>query len=138
MEPFAEYGHAIVALAATAIFGLLLGPLSAVAKMNKGLISGATPGEDYKDRAYRFNRAYLNLTENMGFFVAATLAAILAGADPTWVNWLASIFFVARILHFLVHFSGIGPMNFGPRSFAFTAGWACCIALAVLAILAVL
>ena len=66
-----------------------------------------------------------------------SVAAILAGADATWVNWLASIFFVARVLHFLVHYAGIGPMNFGPRTFIFVVGWACSAVLAVLAILAV-
>ncbi|MDJ0825933.1 MAG: MAPEG family protein [Rhodobacter sp.] len=138
MEPFLAYGHAIVAMAATALFGLVINPLTAVAKMNAGQVSGATPAEDYGDKTYRFNRAYLNLTEIMGFFVAATVAAILAGADPTWVNWLASIFFVARLVHFVVHYGGIGPMNFGPRTIVFTVGWACCIVLAALAIFAIL
>ncbi len=137
MEQFAAYGHAIVAMAATALFGLIINPLTAVAKMNTGHTAGATPSADYDDKTYRFNRAYLNLTEIMGFFVAATMAAILAGADPTWVNWLAAIFFVARLLHFIVHYGGIGPMNFGPRTIVFTVGWLCCILLAVLAILAV-
>ena len=137
MEQFAAYSHAIVAMAATALFGLLINPLTAVAKMNKGHVSGATPGEDYADKTYRFNRAYLNLTEIMGFFVAATLAAILAGANPTWVNWLASIFFVARLAHFFVHDAGIGPMNFGPRTFIFTLGWGCSLILGILAIVAV-
>ena len=138
MEPFLAYGHAIVAMAATALFGLLVNPFTAVAKMNKGQAAGGTPAEDYGDRTYRFNRAYLNLTEIMGFFVAATVAAILAGADPSWVNWLAAIFFVARVAHFLVHFAGIGPMNFGPRTVIFVVGWGCCLILAILAILAVL
>ena len=137
MEQFAAYGHAIVAMAATALFGLLINPLTAVAKMNKGHVSGATPGEDYADKTYRFNRAYLNLTEIMGFFVAATVAAILAGANATWVNWLASIFFAARLAHFIVHYGGIGPMNFGPRTFIFTVGWGCSLILAILAIVAV-
>ena len=138
MEQFAEYGHAIVAMAVTAMFGLLVNPLSAVAKLNKGMVSGATPSEDYADKTYRFNRAYLNLTEIMGFFVAVTVAAILAGASPSWVNWLASIFFLARVLHFVVHYGGIGPMNFGPRTIIFTIGWACCLIMGVLAIAAVL
>jgi len=137
MEQFASYGHAIVALAATALFGLLLNPFTAVAKMNRGQTAGGTPAEDYSDRTYRFNRAYLNLTEIMGFFVAATMAAILAGANPSWVNWLASIFFVARLAHFFVHFAGFGPMNRGPRTFIFVIGWACCLILTIMAILAV-
>lgn len=137
MEQFAEYGHAIVALAATALFGLLINPLTAVAKMNKGHAAGGSPAEDYGDKLYRFNRAYLNLTENMGFFVAATAAAILAGADATWVNWLAAIFFVARIAHFVVHYAGVGPMNFGPRTFIFVVAWGCCVILSLMAIVAV-
>lgn len=137
MEQFAAYGHAIVAMAATAIFGLLINPLTAVAKMNQGREAGGAPAEDYGDKTYRFNRAYLNLTEIMGFFVAATMAAILAGANPHWVNWLASIFFVARIAHFFVHYAGIGPMNMGPRTFVFVVGWGCALILAILAVFAV-
>ncbi len=138
MENFAAYGHAIVAMAATALFGLLINPLTAVAKMNRGKVAGGAPEEDYGDRLYRFNRAYLNLTEIMGFFVAATAAAILAGASAGWVNWLASIFFVARLAHFGIHYAGIGPMNFGPRTIVFTIGWACCVVMALLAVFAVL
>ncbi len=137
MEQFAAYGHAIVAMAATAVFGLLVNPFTAVAKMNKGISSGGKPAEDYSDKTYRFDRAYMNLTEIMGFFVAATLAAILAGANPAWVNWLASIFFLARLAHFLVHYAGIGPMNFGPRTFVFVVGWACALIMALMAIVAV-
>ena len=137
MEQFADYGHAIVAMAATAGFGLLVNPFTAVAKMNRGHAAGGTPAEDYGDKTYRFNRAYLNLTEIMGFFVAATVAAILAGANPTWVNWLAAIFFVARLAHFGVHYAGVGPMNFGPRTCMFVVGWACCLILALMAIAAI-
>lgn len=137
MEPFMAYGHAIVALAATALFGLVINPLTAVAKMNAGHAAGATPSEDYEDKIYRVHRAYLNLTEVMGFFTAATVAAILAGAHPAWVNWLASIFFLARLAHFLVHYAGVGPMNLGPRTFVFVVGWLCCVILAGIAIIAV-
>ena len=137
MEPFLAYGHAIVAMAATALFGLIISPLSAVSKLNKGMVSGATPGEDYEDRAYRFNRAYLNLTETMGFFVAVTVAAILAGASPFWVNLLAALFFVSRLVHAIVHIKGIGKPDSGIRSIMYTVGWACCVVLGVLAIVAV-
>lgn len=138
MEQFAEYGHAIAALGLTVIFGLLVSPFTALAKMSSGHAAGGTPAEDYGDRTYRFNRAYLNLTENMGFFAAATAAAILAGANATSVNWMASIFFVSRLLHFVVHFAGIGPMNFGPRTIVFVVGWLCNLGLALIAVMAVL
>lgn len=138
MEQFADYGHAIVALAALALFGLVGGPLSALAKLPKGLAAGSEPQQDYDDRAYRMHRAYANLTEVMGFFTAATVAAILAGASPTWVNWLASIFLVARLAHSIVHVTGIGPMNFGPRTIVFSIATTCAAIMAVLAILAAL
>jgi len=137
VEQFADYSHAIAAMGLTVIFGLLLSPVTALAKMAKGTAAGANPEADYGDQTYRLNRSYLNLTEMMGFFVAATVSAMVAGADPTWVNWLAAIFFVTRILHFVVHLLGIGPMNFGPRTFLFVGGWACALVLAILAVLAV-
>lgn len=138
MEQFADYGHAIAALGLTVVLGLLIAPFTALAKMSRGQSPGGTPAEDYSDRTYRFNRAYLNLTENMGFFAAATAAAILAGANPTSVNWLAALFLVSRVLHFIVHFTGLGPANFGPRTFVFVAGWLCNLGLALIAVMAVM
>ncbi|QFS82177.1 MAPEG family protein [Roseivivax sp. THAF40] len=137
MEQFAAYGHAIVALALTTLFGLLVGPLTAVAKMTSGMQAGATPDQSYDDRLYRFNRAYLNLVETMGFFVASVLAAILAGVSPYWVNLLASVFFISRLAVFAVHAAGIGPMNFGPRTFIFVVGWLCCLVMSVMAVIEV-
>ena len=137
MEQFAVYGHAIVAMAATALLGLLINPLVGIAKMKSGHQAGGKPENNYEDVTYRVDRAYANLTEVMGLFVAATVAAMIAGANPSWVNWLAVIFFISRVLHFIVHYRGIGKMHQGPRTFIFVVGWACCIVLAVLAIFAV-
>ena len=86
MEQFAAYGHAIVAMAGTAIFGL---PQPALGDAQIGDWSGTrlrSPTADYSSAVYRWHRAYGNLTETMGFFVAWSLAAILAGASPFWVN----------------------------------------------------
>lgn len=138
MENFAVYGYAIASMSATALFGLLINPITALLKLMKGLPSGATPPEDYKDGTYRLNRAYLNLSEVMGFFVAVTVAAMFAGVDPGWVNSLALIFLVSRILHFVVHIAGVGPMNFGPRTVAFVIGYICMILMGFMAITAVL
>ena len=137
MEQFAQYGHAIVSMVGVAIFGLLVNPLTATKKMGQGLAAGGTPKGDYDDPVYRLNRAYLNLTEIMGFFVACVVGAILAGVSPFWVNLLASIFLISRIVLFFVHTRAIGPMNFGPRTFTFVIGWACCLILALMTIWAV-
>jgi uncharacterized MAPEG superfamily protein len=137
MEQFAQYGHAIVALAATALFGLILSPLSAMRKQALGMTPGSQPEADYSDPCYRWHRAYLNLSESIGFFVAVVLAAILAGANPFWVNMLASLFFIARVLLAFVHIKGIGKPDMSVRSFTYIAGWAMCLALAIMAIAAV-
>ncbi len=134
MEAFAEYSHAIVAIALTALIGLAINPFSAIWKTSKGVTAGGPPNADYEDPAYRMDRAYQNLTEMMGIFTGVTAAAILAGASPFWVNLFASLFFVSRIAVAYVHVKGIGKPVQGPRTFIFVFGWACCIALAVLAI----
>lgn len=138
MEQFAEYGHAIVSMAVVAILGLLISPLTALRKTATGLPAGAAPKPDYDDPIYRMDRAYLNLTENMGLFLACALAAILAGASPYWVNWMASLFLLSRVVGGLVHLAGIKPMNFGPRTFIFVIGWGASVVLGLMAIVAVL
>ncbi|MFD1158266.1 MAPEG family protein [Roseovarius aestuarii] len=138
MEHFATYGHAIVAMAATAIFGLLLSPLSAMRKSAIGLAPGCEPEADYSSSVYRWHRAYANLSETIGFFVACVAAAILAGASPFWVNLFASIFFVSRLVLAVIHIGGIGKPDMSARSFLYVAGWLMCVLLAIMAIFAVL
>ncbi|QGY00333.1 MAPEG family protein [Roseovarius faecimaris] len=136
MEPFAPYSHAIVALAGTAILLLIMSPLSAMKKSAMGLAPGATPEQDYTNACYRWHRAYGNLAESIGTFAAVTLAAILAGASPFWVNLLASLFLVIRIFLAVVHIKGIGKPDMSLRSFTYVAGWLICLILALLAIFA--
>ncbi len=137
MEAFAAYGHAIASLAIFTIIAMLMSPITALKKTGEGMPPGATPENAYEDSTYRWNRAYLNATENFGVFAGATVAAILAGADPGWVNTLASVFLLARVLHAVIHIAGIGPKNYGPRTLSYVVGWACCIGLAILALAAV-
>lgn len=134
MEQFAAYSHAIAAIGGTAIVQLLLSPLSALKKQALGLAPGATPEQDYGNAAYRWHRAYGNLAENFGLFAAVTLAAILSGASPFWVNLLASLFLVIRVVLVVVHIRGIGKPDMSARSFIYVAGWAMCLILAFMAI----
>ena len=138
MEQFAAYGHAIVALAATALLGLILSPLSAMRKTAIGLAPGCEPPADYGSSVYRWHRAYCNLSESIGFFAAATIAAILAGASPFWVNLFAALFFLSRLVVAFVHVRGIGKPDMSARSFTYVAGWLMCVLLALMAIGAVM
>ncbi len=138
MDTFAEYGHAIVAIALTALVGLALNPFSAIWKTSKGVTAGGPPPPDYGNPTYRMERAYQNLTEMMGLFVGSTGAAILAGASPFWVNFFASVYCLSRVVVAFVHIQGIGKPVRGLRTGIFVVGWACCIVLALMAIWAVL
>ncbi len=137
MDNFAAYGLALASLAAVGILGLLLSPLSALKKQAQGLTTGAAPDADYGDPAYRWNRAYMNLTETYGYFAGITLTAILAGVSPVWVNWIAAIFLVTRVLVAIVHVMGIGKQANGPRTILYVIGWFAAIVLAVMTVMAI-
>ena len=138
MDAFAQYGHALLAMVGVAVFQMLLSPLSAMRKTRAGIAPGAQPPADYGDACYRWHRAYGNLAESVGAFVAVTVAAILAGAAPFWVNLFASIFLAVRVVLAVVHIKGIGKPDMSVRSFTYVAGWLMCLCLAYLAIKAVL
>lgn len=137
MEQFADYGHAIVSMAVFAMMGLLLGPVAAARSTAAGYAPGEVPKADYGDFDYRLTRAYQNAMELTGMFTAVTVSAMLAGASPGWVNILASVFLISRIVVAIVHISGVGKPNLGPRTIAFVVGWASCLLLAIIAVLAV-
>ncbi len=136
METYVEYSHALASLVIFALIVLMLAPFSALAKQSKGLAPGATPEQEYADRAYRLNRAYLNGTETLPAFIAVIMAAVLLDASPVWVNWLASIALLARMAMLVVHIRGIGKPHSGIRTVLYVLGWACMAVIGVLALVA--
>lgn len=138
MTGFAAYGHAFAAIVGLALLPLVLGSLSAIAKMKAGLAPGANLPADYGDGGYRWYGAYNNLVESMPIFIGLTAAAILAGGTPFWVNLFASGFLLLRILLAVVHIKGIGKPDMSLRSFLFVAGWLMCLGLAYLVVKAVI
>lgn len=130
MTGFAEYGHALLAIVGLTLVQLVLSPLSAIRKTKAGLAPGAQPPADYSDACYRWHRAYGNLVESMPAFIGLTLAAILAGGTPFWVNLFASGFLLLRLVLAVVHINGIGKADMGLRSFTYVAGWFMCLGLA--------
>ncbi|WP_037307854.1 MAPEG family protein [Ruegeria halocynthiae] len=136
MDVFADYGHAIASVVIFTLVVLFLAPFSALAKQGKGLAPGATPEQDYADNAYRLNRAYLNGTETLPAYAAVTVAAILMGVSPFWVNVLASVALAARMVMLVVHIRGIGKPNSGLRSVLYVIGWACMFVMGIMALVA--
>ena len=124
----APYDYALAALAGWALLMMVLAFLSTQGTPRERTASGH-PTRDYSDPVYRRGRAHLNAVESAGPFVAAVVAAILAGAPPFWVNLLASLFLVARIAMAVVH---VGTENQPLRSACFAVGLVCILGLAAL------
>lgn len=72
----------------------------------------------------------MNAVEAAGPFIAATVAAILIGANPFMVNLFASLFIAARVVMAVVH---IMTENQAMRSLFFMVGFISILGQAVLA-----
>ena len=127
-----DYGHALASISILSLIAVVLGPLASLRKFKDGVRTGAMPEPDYKNSAYRMNRAYLNLVENMPWFLGACFAAMFVGASPVSVNWLASLFLLFRLAHLVVHIGAIGKTNLGLRSYVYTGASLCTAGLALL------
>lgn len=125
------YSHAIAALALWALICVILAALSTIGRTEEDRCACGKPKRDYSNVVYRRERAFANAIEVSGPFIAATLAAVLIGAAPFWVNVLASVFVASRIVMAVVH---IGTENQPLRSASFVVGWVCMIALALMAV----
>lgn len=82
-------------------------------------------------RVRRADAAQKNAFEAFPAFAASVLMAQLAGVDPQRIAWLAVGFIVFRILHGLFYVAN----NHKMRSLAWFAGFACVVALFVMAAL---
>ncbi|MEI4194681.1 MAPEG family protein [Roseovarius sp. E0-M6] len=133
---FGPYAHAIAAMAGMGLLTLIMSPLSAMKKTRLGLAPGSSPEPDYSSATYRWHRAYGNAAESTGTFALVTGAAILAGGGAIWVNWLATLYLLSRIILAVVHVRGIGKPDMSIRSFTYVFGWAMCVLLALTAIIA--
>lgn len=135
MEIFTPYAHALTALALWPILSIVLGMVATTGKTPDNTCACGNPKRNYDDPAYRRSRAFANAMEMSGPFIAATLAAILAGGDPFWVNTFASVFLASRVVTAAIHIgSTIQPL----RSAAWMVGLICVISLVVTAVRAVI
>lgn len=82
-------------------------------------------------RSRRANAAQMNAFEAFPAFAASVLVAQLGGVDARLIGWLALVFVVLRVLHGLLYIAN----NHRGRSLVWFGGFACVIALFVLALL---
>jgi uncharacterized MAPEG superfamily protein len=83
-------------------------------------------------RVHRANNAQLNAFEAFAPFAASVLMAQFAGVPAERIAMLAIVFVAFRVLHGVLYISGV---RHGLRSLAWSVGFACVIALLVLAAL---
>ena len=131
MDLFAAYSHAIASLGLWSILICLLAAYSTVGRAPENRCDCGKPKRNYDDPVYRSERAFMNAVESSGPFIAATVAAILIGASPFWVNIFASLFIVARVGMAFVH---LRTTNQPARSLFFVLGLVCVLALVVMTI----
>jgi len=133
MEAFSAYSHAIVSLALWSILLIILNFVAVPGKTPENTTASGNPKRDYGNVVYRRGRAQANAMEMSGPFIGATVAAMLAGADPFWVNTLASVFLVSRVAMAVIH---IGTQIQPLRSVAWMVGLICVVSLSVMAVAA--
>lgn len=105
-----------------------------LAYINQEQVPGLPLQFDHSKLSFRAVRTYANSVESFPAFGWALLAAIVAGASPALVNWLAGGYFVSRLVFWVLYYSGIGKPAGGPRTLAYVAGLLCNIGLAGAAI----
>lgn len=120
---------------ATLIQNFLSAPLSFV---HKEQVPGLPLKFDHSKLSFRVLRTYANSVENFPAFGWALLVAIIAGASPIIVNWIAAIYFAFRMLFWAVYYAGFGKVAGGPRTIVFVGGLVSNIVLAGVAIWAIL
>lgn len=133
MESFDAYSHALAAIAGWGVLMVVLMGLSTTGRSTDNRTESGMIKRNYADPTYRRARAFANAIETTGPFLAVTLAAILTGASPFWVNLLASIFLVGRVFMAAVH---VGTQIQGLRSLGFAIGFFCILGLAGFALVA--
>lgn len=120
MAAFDAYSHAIASLAFWGLIMIALSMISTGGKVPKDRAESGLPKRDYSNEAYRRHRAFQNAIETSPAFIATTLAAILAGANPLLVNIFASLFIISRLAMAYVH---VKTENQPLRSACFGFGW---------------
>lgn len=136
MDQFAAYGHAIASVVIWAVMAQILNAATGIRKGAANLAPGDTHKADYENAAYRLDRAYMNTVETLAFYAAIVVAAVLAGANPFWINLLATWALVLRIAANVVYLRGIGQAYGGLRTQMMIGVSLCNILMAVLAVAA--
>jgi len=133
-----QYQWGLVSLAVLCILTLIQSLITATAFGDGEQAPGVPLTGGHQLKSFRVVRAYANTTENLPAFGFALVVAILAGANPTLVNWAAIVFLAFRIAFSLIYYAGVGVVAGGPRTMCYVGGLATNFVLAITAVYALL
>lgn len=137
--PFVDsYQLSFTVLAALSLTTLVQNFLTApFAFVREEQVPGMPLNFDHSKLSFRVLRTYSNSAESFPAFGWALFVAVIAGASPTLVNWLAGLYFVFRMAFWAIYYSGVGKIAGGPRTIAFVGALVTNIVLAITALWAV-
>ncbi|MEP2662194.1 MAG: MAPEG family protein [Marinomonas sp.] len=138
LPPLANYQLSFAVLAALSLSTLVQNFLTALAFQTEEQTPGMPLNFGHSKLSFRVLRTYSNSTESLPAFGWALLVAVIAGASPSFVNWLAGIYFVFRMAFWAIYYSGVGKIAGGPRTMAFVGGLVTNIVLAITALWAIM
>jgi uncharacterized MAPEG superfamily protein len=114
-----------------------------IASYAKASEPGAIPGHPpralgHANFAFRAWRTHQNTLENASTMIGGAIFAILAGANPAWLQGLLAIMVVSRIAHMALYYGIATDKNPSPRSYFFMISWLANVAVIVLGIIAII
>ncbi len=135
----ATYQTALLALGALTLALVVQSFIAGLVKNGiKGQDAGAAVLGDFNDSTFRIVRTHMNGVENFSALFAASILAMMAGADPRWLTWLVLAAVGLRLLYWPFYYARIGKDNGGPRSIIHVLALVVNIVIAVMALLAIM
>ncbi len=130
------------ALLALGVLSLAVVVQSFIAGLVKNGISGQPAGVDVtgdiSDRTFRIARTHLNSIENFSALFAASVLAMMAGANAQWLTWLVLAAVGLRLIYWPIYYARFGKDGGGLRSFVHVFALVANMGIAALAIWALL
>lgn len=113
-----------------------------VASYAKASEPDAVPGHPprslgHKNFTFRAWRTHQNTVENASTMLGGAIFAILAGANPVWLQGLLAVMVVSRIAHMVLYYGIATEKNPSPRSYFFMLSWLTNVAIIALGIIAI-
>lgn len=115
---------------------------SFIAGLFKNGIGGQPAGVDVtgdiNDSTFRIVRTHLNSIENFSALFAASILAMMAGANAQWLTWLVLAAVGLRLIYWPIYYARFGKDGGGLRTITHVLALVANMAIAVMALMAIM